>query len=228
MTIALLPVTNQAHSILPPMVTTYLHGTNYGLPRLFLNSNLPICLPFPLLQAPMHVNPTVIHFPTFPTPVLWLFLAELTMELNHPLREVVDCQMHQAITTQHILNPPTWNYTYPKIPAFRPSPMQFSVKNVGEHGAETGMTHFRSLVQCSNLTHPCLIHKLVIFFDFPMCHLPRIRIALRPMSFLVASSPNPWHVHHRNSSNLTLCTYHRCVKEVTPSPLQQINMNSKN
>jgi len=70
------------------------------------------------------------------------------------LVEVIDCQMRQAVMTQHILQPQTWQFLEPKISVFQPFPKQFNVRSAGEHGDELGMTHFRNSFNASNLFAP--------------------------------------------------------------------------
>lgn len=65
------------------------------------------------------------------------------------IREVMNRQVCQAISNQHILQPTTWKYKDPKNPPFQAPPRFMQVRNVGELGDGIGMTHFRKLVHAS-------------------------------------------------------------------------------
>lgn len=113
------------------------------------------------------------------------------------------------------------------FPPFQAPPCFMHTRDIGELRDEVGLTHFKKLLQCFNLNLPVNFLKIVIYYDFPPCHLSRVRVSLKPLKDPVPNNPMMWMPFPQPSMTQQFLTYSRQQKNVASASPTQSSMISK-
>ncbi|KAJ8431010.1 hypothetical protein Cgig2_017188 [Carnegiea gigantea] len=104
----------------------------------------------------------------------------------------------------------------PQNPGVSPSPKEVQREKRQRTRGRHRYDPFQKPSPMLQTSPPFSISKDTVTYDFPMGHLPRIRVAMMPLTELVSPTQNPWFHLHKNPASQSLLTYSRRLKETAP------------